>query len=95
MSYSAILEEIKMLTVEEHLALLEAVSKLIREELGNLTSAKDRLTASDIRRLPLEERQRILAESAQFAVADYEGNTDLTEFTQALAGDEVHEYEER
>jgi hypothetical protein len=98
MTYETILEGIKTLSLEERLALLESISRMLREELlvtlSSPVVSQTELTASAIRRLPLAERQRILAEAAEFAKADYQPGSALNEFTEALAGDEIHEYEE-
>jgi len=84
MSYSTILEEIKKLSLEERLTLLEAISRLLREELIVPGSFPLTLTASEIRRLPMAERQGILAQSARLAMEDYQPGRELVEFTEAL-----------
>ncbi len=92
MSYTTILEEIKKLSVQERLALLESISRTLREDLVSSTDPTAKLTASEIRHLPMEERQRILAESARLALADYQSGSKLTEFTEVLAGEDIYEY---
>jgi len=93
MSYSTILEEVKKLSLEERLTLLEAISRLLREELIPAGSSSLALTASEMRRLPMAERQRILAQSARLAIEDYQPGRELVEFTEALAGDDIYDYE--
>lgn len=94
MSYQDILAEIKLLPIEERFLLLESISQLLRQELS-VTTAPAELTATDIRHLPKAERNRILAEAAQAAMADYQSGSDLTQVTEALAGDDFHEYAEK
>jgi len=94
MSYTTILEQIKMLSLDERLALLQSISGMLREELTQPTPSTTTLNASEIRRLPLPQRQQILAEAAQHAIADYQPGSELIEITEALAGDGIHEYEE-
>jgi acyl-CoA reductase-like NAD-dependent aldehyde dehydrogenase len=95
MSYQTILEEVRLLPPEERLLLLESIFRMMREELIPRAIASQELTATDIRRLPLPERNRILAEAAQAALADYQPGSELIEFTEALAGDDIYEYDEK
>ncbi len=85
MSYTTILEEIKTLSIEERLILLETVSRMVREDLAKPIASQLELNASEIRRLPIEERNRILAASAQLAIADYQPGSELVEFTETLS----------
>lgn len=93
MSYTAILEEINKLSIEERLSLLEAISHSLKEELAKTANPSGNLTADQIRKLPREERQKILTASARLAVSDYMPGGELTEFTRDLEGEDIYEYD--
>ena len=90
MSYTELLEEINKLSVVKRLALIEDVSRTLREELGQPLKEVTGLSPDQLRSLPLEERQRTLAESARLALPDYQPGGELTEFTYGLAGEDIY-----
>jgi hypothetical protein len=50
---------------------------------------KKRWTAAELRQLPFEEREAILAEAAALAEAEYRGNPELTAF-EAYGKDDLY-----
>ncbi len=61
-----------MLSLEDRLALLESISSMLLQELTPLAPSQTSLTAGEIRRLRLQERQHLLAKAAQLAIVNYQ-----------------------
>ncbi len=68
MTQKQILEEMKNLTVEERLTILEATLSMIREDLRQRRERKD-------------DRKKILTEAASALLKDYNTDKELTAFT--------------
>lgn len=77
MTNSEIIDQLKQLTTAERLAVIEAATRLIREDLSQPEATKK-----------AEDQQ--LAQAAKALLADYESDRELTAFTSLDAEDFRH-----
>lgn len=78
MIYTGILEELKKLSVQERLEIIDAVVHLLRQDLHQIGQPITR-----------QERKKLLAAAAELLLPDYERDDELTSFT-ALDGEDFH-----
>jgi len=78
MTHSEILEQIKKLSLNERLEVIDAAIHLLRDEL-----------TQKVRPLTPEDRKRLLSKGADVLLQDYETDRELTSFT-ALDGEDFH-----
>lgn len=78
MTQTEILEELKKLSVQERLEIIDAVVHLLRQDLHQIEQPKTR-----------QERKERLTAAAELLLPDYEKDEELTSFT-ALDGEDFH-----
>lgn len=78
MTQTEILEELKKLSVQERLEIIDAVVHLLRQDLHQIEQPKTR-----------QERKERLTAAAELLLPDYEKDEELTSFT-ALDSEDFH-----